>query len=145
VITNPIFYALGDLWRTRLGPVQEPAVWPTKSLLKARVHVAIGSDAVTNVPGPFVDLFFAQVNPSNPAEAISLHDALIAYTKGSAYAEFSENWKGSLAPSRAADLVVLDRDIFRLAAPQEILDTRVLLTMVNGNIVHEVPGALKRN
>jgi predicted amidohydrolase YtcJ len=145
VITNPIFYALGDLWRTRLGPVQEPAVWPTKSLLKARVHVAIGSDAVTNVPGPFVDLFFAQVNPSNPAEAISLHDALIAYTKGSAYAEFNENWKGSLAPSRAADLVVLDRDIFRLAAPQEILDTRVLLTMVNGNIVHEVPGALKRN
>lgn len=144
VITNPIFYSLGDLWRLRLGPVQEASVWPTRSLLKSGVHVAIGSDAVTVVPGPFVDLFFAQINPSNPSEAISLEDALIAYTKGSAFAEFKEDSKGSLAPLKAADLIVLDQDIFNLAAPEQILSTRVLLTMVNGNVVFEAPGALKR-
>lgn len=145
VVTNPIFYSLGDVWRARLGPVQEAAVWPTKSLLKAGVHVAIGSDAVTVVPGPFIDLFFAQINPSNPSEAISLKDAIFAYTKGSAFAEFKEEIKGSVAPGKAADLVVLDQDIFNLAAPEQILATHVLLTMVNGNIVHEVAGALKRN
>ena len=145
VVTNPIFYSLGDLWRTRLGPIQEAAVWPTRSLLKSGVHLAIGSDAVITVPGPFVDLFFAQINPSNPSEAIPLQAALIAYTQGSAYAEFKEGFKGSLAPSKAADLVVLDQDIFNLAAPGQILSTHVLLTMVNGHVVYEVPGTLKRN
>lgn len=145
VVTNPIFYSLADVWRARLGPVQEGAVWPTRSLLKAGVHVAIGSDAVTVVPSPFVDLFFAQINPSNPSEAISLTDAIMAYTKGSAFAEFKDLVKGSLAPLKAADLIVVDQDIFNLAAPEQILATHVLLTMVNGNIVHEVPGTLKRN
>jgi len=84
-----------QIWRTRLGPAQEAAVWPTKSLLESGVHLAIGSDAVTTVPGPFVDLYFAQINPSNPAEAISLQNAIVAYTKGSAYAEFQEKEKGS--------------------------------------------------
>ena len=144
VVTNPIFYSLGDLWRARLGPAQEAAVWPTRSILASGTHLAIGTDAVISVPGPFVDLFFAQINPSNPAEAISLRDALVAYTKGSAYAEFKDDVKGTLAPLRLADLIVLDQDIFALTTPDQILRTRVLLTMVNGRVVHEIPGALKR-
>lgn len=144
VVTNPILYSLADIFHARLGPVQEAAVWPTRSLLEGNVRLAIGSDAVATVRGPFIDLFFAQVNPSNPSETISLQDALIAYTKGSAFAEFKEDVKGSLTPSRAADLVVVDRDIFTLARPEDILKTRVLLTMVNGKVVHEVPGAVTR-
>jgi predicted amidohydrolase YtcJ len=144
VVTNPIFYSLGDLWRARLGPAQEAAVWPTRSILASGAHLAIGSDAVTAVPGPFVDLFFAQINPANPSEAISLQDAIVAYTRGSAYAEFKEESKGSLAPFKAADLIVIDQNIFNLERPEQILVTRVLLTMVNGTVVHEVPGALKR-
>ena len=126
------------------GPDQEAAVWPTRSLLEGDVRLAIGSDAAGTVRGPFVDLFFAQINPSNPAAAISLAGAITAYTKGSAYAEFKENVKGSLTPLSAADLVVVDRDIFNLERPEDILATQVLLTMVNGNIVHEVPKALRR-
>jgi predicted amidohydrolase YtcJ len=146
VVTNPIFYSLPDLWHARLGPAQESAVWPTRTLLKSGAHLAIGSDAVTVVPGPFVDLFFAQINPSNPSESISLQDAIVAYTKGSAYAEFKDEVKGSLAPLHAADLIVIDQDIFALGDhPEKILNTKVLLTMVNGDVVHEVPRALKRN
>jgi predicted amidohydrolase YtcJ len=142
VITNPIFYSLAEIWQARLAPVQEAAVWPTRSLIKSGVPVAIGSDA-SSVRGPFVDLFFAQINPSNPAEAISLEQALVAYTKGSAFAEFKEAVKGSLTELSLADLVVLDRDIFRLQNPADILATQVLLTMVNGTIVHEVPQTLR--
>ena len=146
VVTNPTFYSLPDLWQARLGPAQESAVWPTRTLLKSGAHLAIGSDAVTVVPGPFVDLFFAQINPSNPSESISLQDAIVAYTKGSAYAEFKDEVKGSLAPLHAADLIVIDQDIFTLGDhPENILNTKVLLTMVNGDVVHEVPKALKRN
>ena len=45
MITNPIFYSLDGIWRARLAPAQEAAVWPTRSLLKGGAHVAIGSDA----------------------------------------------------------------------------------------------------
>jgi predicted amidohydrolase YtcJ len=141
VITNPILYSLADIWRARLGQVQEAAVWPTRSLLKSGVPIAIGSDAVTSVRGPFIDLFFAQINPSNPTETITLQQAIAAYTRGSAFAEFKEDVKGTLTVSKAADLVVIDRDIFDLRAPEDILTARVLLTMVNGNVVHEVPPA----
>jgi len=146
IVTNPIFYSLPDLWHARLGPVQESAVWPARTVLKSGAHLAIGSDAATVVPGPFVDLFFAQINPSNPLESISLQDAIVAYTKGSAYAEFKDQVKGSLVPLHAADLIVIDQDIFALGDhPENILNTKVLLTMVNGEVVHEVPRALKRN
>jgi predicted amidohydrolase YtcJ len=113
-VTNPIFYSLPELWRARLGPAQESAVWPTRTLLKSGAHLAIGTDAVTVLPGPIVDLFFAQINPSNPSESISLQDAIVAYTTGSAYAEFKDEVKGSLAPLHAADLIVIDQDIFTL-------------------------------
>lgn len=144
VVTNPTLYALAEIFHARLGPVQEAAVWPTRSLLEGDVRLAIGSDAAGTVRGPFVDLLFAQINPSNPAAAISLEAAITAYTKGSAYAEFKENVKGSLTPLSAADLVVVDRDIFNLERPEDILGTQVLLTMVNGNIVHDTPPALRR-
>lgn len=144
VVTNPTLYALAEIFHARLGPVQEAAVWPTKGLLARDVPLAIGSDAAGTVRGPFVDLFFAQINPSNPAARISLQEAVTAYTKGSAFAEFKEGVKGSLTPLSAADLVVVDRDIFDLDTPEAILATRVVLTMVNGNIVHEAPGALRR-
>jgi Amidohydrolase family len=120
-----------------LGNAIEPAP-------STRIRLAIGSDAVGTVRGPLVDLLFAQINPSNQAAAISLEAAITAYTKGSAYAEFKENVKGSLTPLSAADLVVVDRDIFNLERLEDILATQVLLTMVNGNVVHEIPRALTR-
>jgi predicted amidohydrolase YtcJ len=144
VVTNPTLYSLAEIFHARFGPVQEAAVWPTRHLLEGEVRLAIGSDAAGAVRGPFIDLFFSQINPSNPAAAISLQDAITAYTKGSAFAEFKEDVKGSLTPFSAADLVVVDRDIFILERPEDILDSKVLLTMVNGNIVHEVPKALRR-
>jgi predicted amidohydrolase YtcJ len=58
--------------------------------------------------------------------------------------DFKENVKGSLTPLSAADLVVVDRDIFAFNRPEDILATQVLLTMVNGNVVHEIPRALRR-
>ena len=71
-----------------------------------------------------------------PEEKISIADAIRAYTWGSAYAEFEDHRKGTLAPGKFADLVVLSQDITGIPA-SEILRTEVLLTMVGGKIVYE--------
>jgi hypothetical protein len=71
-----------------------------------------------------------------PEEKLTIDQALAAYTKGSAYAQFAEKEKGTLAPGMLADFVVLDRDLTKVAPP-EILKTQVLRTVMGGKTVYE--------
>jgi len=73
----------------------------------------------------------------HPEEKLTIWQALYAYTQGSAYAEFTEPWKGKLAPGYVADFVVLDRDLTAVV-PSEILRTQVLRTVVGGKTVYAV-------
>ncbi|WP_433964250.1 amidohydrolase family protein [Tunturiibacter gelidiferens] len=66
---------------------------------------------------------------------ITLNEAIYAYTQASAFAEFREHQKGRLEPGYLADLIVLDRDI-TTATPQQLLRTKVLNTIVNGEAVY---------
>ena len=69
-----------------------------------------------------------------PDERITVEQAVTAYTRGSAYARFSDDRIGTLEPGKEADLAVLSQDIF--AVPHdEIGKTRVLMTMVGGKVV----------
>src|SRR5204862_2995676 len=72
-----------------------------------------------------------------PEQALTIDEALAAYTTGAAYAEFAEKEKGTLAPGMLADFVVLDRDLTAIP-PKEILGTRVLRTVVGGKTVYQV-------
>jgi predicted amidohydrolase YtcJ len=71
-----------------------------------------------------------------PSQRISLEDAVRFFTWNNAYATFEEDSKGSLKEGKLADLVVLDRDIFS-RAPQELIDTQVLYTILGGKVVYE--------
>ena len=71
-----------------------------------------------------------------PKERISIKDAIAAYTLGTAYACFEEKLKGSLTAGKLADIVVLSKNLLQIP-PKEILDTRVLYTIVGGRIVYE--------
>ena len=77
-------------------------------------------------------------NPSGwvPAEKVTVEQALRAYTATAAYAGFSEGDRGMLKTGMLADLVMIDRDLTRIA-PETIRDAKVLLTMVGGRIVYE--------
>jgi predicted amidohydrolase YtcJ len=75
----------------------------------------------------------------HPEAVLSIGEALLAYTQGSAYAEFADTWKGVLAPGYVADFVVLDRDLPH-ADPAAILETRVLQTIVGGRVVYALEG-----
>jgi predicted amidohydrolase YtcJ len=70
-----------------------------------------------------------------PEERISVLDAVRAYTRGSAFAAFSDSQVGTLEVGKLADLAVLSQDIF--TAPLESIGkTRVVTTMVGGKIVY---------
>ena len=72
-----------------------------------------------------------------PAEKLTVEQALTAYTATAAYASFEEDTKGTIAPGRLADLVVLDRDLTAIA-PEEIANAEVLTTIVGGDVVFAV-------
>ena len=66
-----------------------------------------------------------------PAGRISVEAALRHFTRDGAYATFDENVRGTLVPGKLADFVVLSKDILTIA-PEEILTTKVLLTVMGG-------------
>ena len=59
--------------------------------------LALGSDGPLN---PFLNLLFATTYPWKPGEALTRQQALVAYTNGSAYAEFTDQERGTLAPGK---------------------------------------------
>jgi predicted amidohydrolase YtcJ len=106
---------------------------PAKSLLKAGIPIAIGSDGPMN-PGLNVQLITTM--PGNVAEGITREEAVDAYTRGSAFAEFAEADKGTIAAGKLADIAVLSQDIFRV--PVDALpDTKSVLTIVDGKIAFD--------
>jgi predicted amidohydrolase YtcJ len=72
----------------------------------------------------------------DPKQNLSREQAVMAYTKGGAFAEFREKQKGMLAKGMFADLAVLSQDIFTIPA-QKMMATSSLLTMVDGKIVYD--------
>lgn len=107
------------------------------------VRLAFGTDYPVEPVAPFRGLYAAVTRKSEdgkqeyfPAQKLTIQQAIAAYTTGSAYAEFAEKQKGTLAPGMLADFVVLDRDLIEIPAAQ-ILGTRVLRTVVGGRTVYE--------
>ena len=125
----------------RLGPDRAPLSYTWKSFLDHGVTLAFGTDYPVESINPFRGLYAAVTRQNEagtqtyqPQEKISINEAIYAYTQASAFAEFREHEKGRLEPGFLADLVVLDRDPTK-ASPQELLHTRVLRTVVNGETV----------
>lgn len=73
------------------------------------------------------------MHPFNPKEALTVEEAVIAYTKTSGYAEFRDD-KGMIAPGQLADLVVLSQDIFSIPL-HGLPATHSLLTMIDGKVI----------
>lgn len=142
-----------DQWRTLKDSGAMLAFgsdWPCTSppnpfvgIEEATTRAIWRSAALANVPGePFDGAAQAGAVKTGgtflAAERIGVEDAVDAYTRGSAYAAFFDDWAGTLEVGKEGDLVVLSQDIF--AVPHEqIARTQVLLTMVGGNIVYSAP------
>ena len=137
VVQNPSHFSLDPaMVRARFGRVPDD-FQTARSLVAAGVPLAFGSDGQPR--NPFVHLMFAVTHPLHPKEALTREQAVAAYTRGSAYAEFAEREKGTLAPGMLADLAVLSQDIFTVPA-EALPATTSVLTVVGGTVVHDARG-----
>ena len=132
VVQNPSHVMLRETLEARLGPERLASTQPMKSLLKNGVPLALGSDGPLS---PFLNIMFSTIHAVNPPEALTREEAVIAYTYGSAYAEFTEREKGRLAPGALADLAVLSADLFTIPS-NELPALHSVLTLVGGQPVH---------
>lgn len=108
------------------------------TLLKLNTQVAFGSDAAITDFDPLLGIYAAVTAGS---DAVSVYDAVRAYTLGSALAEFQEKEKGTIEVGKLADLVILSDDIFSVR-PDAIVGTRVEVTVVGGRVVYESKNAI---
>jgi len=127
----------------RLGPSRAKLSYTWKLFLDAGVRLAFGTDYPVEPVTPFRGLYAAVTRKNEegtkeyfPEQRLTINQAIAAYTGAPAYAEFAENSKGKLLPGYFADFVVLDRDITKVP-PKEILQTKVLRTVVAGKTVWE--------
>ncbi len=138
IVQNPAHFALGPMAMARYGNARLPSLQPAKSVLGNGIMLALGTDGPVN---PFVNLLLAVIHPNNPLEALTMEQAVRAFTLGSAYAERRDRDKGRLVPGMLADLAVLSQDIFTIAPP-ELPKTVSVLTLVGGRPVYDPDGWL---
>jgi hypothetical protein len=116
-----------------------------KTQLNHGAILAFGSDAPVESPNPFWGIHAAVTrrrengypgpNGWYPHQRLSIHEAILAYTAGPAYAGRMENRLGILSPGFLADLIVLDVDPFT-CEPELLRQIKLIGTMVGGNWVY---------
>jgi len=116
-----------------LGNERRDKMEPFPEILRRGGIISGGSDSPVTGIEPLLGIHGAINNP-NPARRVSVEEALRMFTTNGAWVGKEENIKGSIAPEKLADLVVLDRDPYR--EPEFIKDFRVEMTIVGGKIVY---------
>ncbi|MGH7569152.1 MAG: amidohydrolase [Gemmatimonadales bacterium] len=129
---------------TRLGWARSQGAYTWRSLLNTGVVIPNGSDSPVEPVNPLIS-FHAFVTRQDaagfptggwfPGERTTREEALLSMTLWPAYAAFMEHESGSLTAGKYADFVVLDRDIMSVA-PEDILKTAVVLTVLGGRAVY---------
>ncbi|MGH9946657.1 MAG: amidohydrolase [Pyrinomonadaceae bacterium] len=131
-------------WK-RIDEKRLKGTYAFRTILDSGGVLAFGSDSPVAPLNPLLGVYAAVTrrtlddkNPNGwiPEQKISVAETVRAFTWGSAYAEFQENVKGTIAPGMLADFVILSDDIFTID-PVKIRDVTVLKTIVNGKVVFE--------
>jgi predicted amidohydrolase YtcJ len=117
-----------------------------KKTIGSGAHVSIGSDWPTGVidanPLRMLQVLVTRKNPYEKntdkplGDTISLEDAIRVMTLGGAYSMRKENELGSIEKGKAADMVVLNRNLFEIDL-DSIIDSKVVYTIFAGKIVYD--------
>ncbi len=127
-----------------LGDRRASWQYPFGDLLRSGATLAAGSDWSVSSPDPIMGVHvavnrvapFTDNQPLYAHNRITLAQALTAYTAGSAYVNHHDDVTGRLEAGYLADLAVLDHDPFA-TPPEEIAQTRVVSTYVEGELVYQ--------
>jgi predicted amidohydrolase YtcJ len=140
-------HATSDMYwaQDRLGEGRLKHAYAYKQLLKVCGVVALGTDFPVEDISPFKTFYAAVARQDNKGypekgfqieNALSREETLRGMTIWAAYSNFEENEKGSLENGKYADFVVLDKNIMSCKI-EDVLNTRVLFTFINGEKVYE--------
>lgn len=129
-----------------LGPERIRYSWPWKTMLDQAGIIAIGSDCPVVDNNPFLEIYRAVTRVHNdgepkggwnPQEKLTISEVLRGYTYGGAFGVSREKEMGTIQEGMFADLAVFSRNLFDLKDPLEILDTEVVMTIMDGKIIYE--------
>ena len=147
---QPAHLLTDQRWATdRIGPRRILGAYAWRSMERAGVHLAFGTDFPVEAINPLRGIYscvtreLPQGGPGHgwqPEEKLNMHDCLSDYTVGSAYAEFEEKTKGKIAVGMLADFVVFPQDLNKIP-PQQLLTLPVTMTIAGGRIVYQNPNA----
>ena len=150
--TSPLWFSYDEYGEQFVSDDQFQRYWPVRSLEREGARLAFGSDFPATGLGiagmhPLLNIETGHTRqipgqPDSPvqpraSERLSLESLIHGYTLGPAQMLHMEDRVGSIEVGKKADLVVLDQDIFAIDV-YAIHRTRVLLTVMDGGIVHEL-------
>jgi hypothetical protein len=140
-------HAIGDLHfaPSRVGVKRLEGAYAWQSFLKQGSKIAGGSDAPVERGEPMIEFYAAVARKDqkgfsgegwHPEQAVTREQALKMFTIWPAFAAFEEKSRGSIEVGKFADLTALSADIMKIPE-MEILKTRCLVTVINGEVVWE--------
>ena len=127
-----------------IGRDREKRLWAFRSLLDNNAVLAMGTDYPVVDINPVYGIYraitrlYEDKTPEGgfyPEEKLTMAEIIRACTFGSAYKNNQEDILGTLERGKLADIVVLDKDLFSID-PEEILNTKVVTTIFNGEIIY---------
>jgi len=134
-----------NFYEKRVGYERSKGAYVWRSLLDAGAFLAFGTDYQVEPINPMEGLYAAVTRKNKqgedgagwfPEQKLTMEEAIKYYTWGSAYAQFMEDRKGMIKEGCLADIVITDKDL--LTIPEnEIMKTRIVYTIVGGEIVYE--------
>ncbi len=141
------YHAIDDgRWaEKKIGKERCRHTYAFRSLFESGTVLAFGSDWTVAPINPLTGIYAAvtrrTLDGKNPdgwfaEQKIALEEAIKGYTLSAAFAEFSEHLKGSLEEGKLADVVILDQNLFDIS-PEKILETKILMTVLDGEIVYK--------
>jgi predicted amidohydrolase YtcJ len=128
----------------RLGDERaESGAYVWRDLINHGALIGSGTDVPVEPLDPYSNLYAAVTRKSSiedipfyPIQSMTRQEALKSLTINNAYAAFQDKEKGSIEAGKLADIIILDRDLMH-CSEEEILDTQVLMTILDGKIVYK--------
>ena len=126
-----------------LGIERVNRMYPIGSVFRANGLIVGGSDWAVSTMNPLVAIETAvrRQDPDdrvsgflNKNESIDLTEMLKAYTTNAAYLMHQEEYTGSIEVGKAADLIILEKNLYNIAV-DEISEVKVLQTLLEGKTV----------
>lgn len=147
-MVQPIFIDYDmNIVESRIGAELTESSYAWKTMIEKGIHTSFGTDCPVETFNTMQNIYTAVARKNItgkekqvflPKEKMSMEEALRAYTIEGAYASGEEKIKGSKTAGKLADFIVLDKDLFNLNSEEEILETRVLETYFDGELVYRV-------